>query len=305
MQSARLGPLQSARLETAVFLRKLVMRGSGFLPDETRRALERRLRGREEAIQIGGSRAFVVSCAKSGRTWLHVMLDAYEEASGRRLGVFFPHDNYTRDVPGAEGRPWHAGRRAVFLARHPADIAISMYHHWRHRMTARKRWINHYPDPTSDISLFDFVVAEPAGMEHAIGLMNRWARETAGRKDTLTVRYEDMRAEPRGELRRIVEFLDGEADPAAIERAVEFGSFENMQKRERQAAAAAGAPRQLRPGDAANPQSFKTRSGEAGGYVRQFDAAQVARIDALVSAKLDPYYRYGPATQPAAGTAGR
>ncbi|MGE0660545.1 MAG: sulfotransferase domain-containing protein [Reyranellaceae bacterium] len=305
MQSARLDRLDSLRLRAAVRLRKLLVKGAGLLPDETRRRLERRLRGREEALQIAGSRAFVVSCAKSGRTWLHVMLDAYEEASGRDLGVFFTHDNYIRDVTGGDGRPWHAGKRTVVLARHPADIAVSMFHHWRHRMTPRKRWINRYPDPARDIAMFDFVLREAAGMKHAIALLNRWADEIRDRDDALMVRYEDMRADPRRELARIVRFLDGAADEAAIASAVEYGSFENMQRREREAAVAPDAPRQLRPGDVSNPQSFKARSGEAGGWRRQFDADQVSQIDALVAANLDPYYGYAPSAAPAAGAAGR
>lgn len=290
MQSATLNRLQSARLSLAVNARKLIVKAIAPLPEESRRKLERRLRGREEALQIAASDAFVVSCAKSGRTWLHVLLDAYQEAAGARLNVFFTHDNYIRDVEGAQ--PWHVGRRTIVLARHPADISLSMFHHWRHRMTPHKRWINRYPDTGRQIDKFDFVLREPSGMPHAIRLLNRWAGELRGRPDALFVRYEDLRADTATELARIVAFLAGSSDAAAIARAVEFGSFENMQRRERESASNAAVPHQLRPVDAANPQSFKARSGKAGGYRDEFSADELRQIDQMVREQLDPSYGY-------------
>ncbi|MGE0151112.1 MAG: sulfotransferase domain-containing protein [Reyranellaceae bacterium] len=305
MRSARFSPLEWGSLKAVILARKLLVRVPRSLLPERQRRLQRWLRGSEEAIRIGRSRAVVVSCAKSGRTWLHVMLGAYEQATGRDLRIYFTHDNYIRDVAGAEGRPWHQGVKVIVLARHPADISLSMFHHLRHRMTPRKRWLNYYPEPKPDMSPFDFVLREPKGMAHAVGLLNRWAAETRGRQDALTVRYEDLRADARKELARLVAFVDGKVDQQAIDQAVEYGSFENMQRRERESADRPDAPRKLKPGDAGNLQSFKTRSGEAGGYRRQFDADQVSQIDAVVRETLDPHYGYASAAETAARAAGR
>jgi alcohol sulfotransferase len=48
----------------------------------------------------------------------------------------------------------------------------------------------------------------------------------------------------------------------------------------------------MKPGDKANPDSFKVRRAKVGGFKDYFDDAQVARLDAMVEERLLPGFGY-------------
>lgn len=271
-------------------LRKLLLRASRPLPGRWRTGYARGVRGWFEERQVARADAVVVSHPKSGRTWLATMLSAYERAAGTSLGVFFSHDNYIRDWTAASDQPWHAGRRVVLLVREPGDVLVSFYHHWRHRMKPDKHWLNSYPaDP---LSLWEFTQHPRTGLTQLIAFMNRLAAEATGREDVLWVRYEDLRERPQKELEGLIQFVAGSMDPAAVREAVDFGSFENMQRLERSNAGDPRAPNHLKPGDVNDPRSFKVRSGRVGGYRNAYTPQQVARIEAQIRTNLDPSFGY-------------
>lgn len=271
-------------------LQKMLLRAGRPLPDHLRKRYARRVRGWIEARQIARANAVVLSHAKSGRTWLATMLSAYERAAGVSLDVFFSHDNYIRDWTAGSAQPWHAGKRLMLLAREPGDVLVSFYQHWQHRMKPGKRWINDYP--AGPLTLWEFTEHPRTGLAQLIAFMNRLAVETAGRDDVLHVRYEDLRRQPQEALEALIRFIAGNVDPSAVRAAVEFGSFENMQRLERGNADDPQASGRLKPGDVNNPQSFKVRSGRVGGYREAYTPEQVASIDARVRAELDPSFGY-------------
>ena len=49
----------------------------------------------------------------------------------------------------------------------------------------------------------------------------------------------------------------------------------------------------VKPGDPANPQSFKVRRAKVGGYRDYFEEDQIELIDAMVDDQLDPVFGYG------------
>jgi hypothetical protein len=271
-------------------LRKIMLRAGRPLPNRWRKPYARGVRGWLEAREVARANAVVLSHAKSGRTWLATMLAAYERAAGTSLGVFFSHDNYIRDWAAAGARPWHAGKRVVLLVREPGDVLVSFYHHWQHRMKPSKHWVNDYP--AGPLTLWEFTEHPRTGLVQLIAFMNRLAAETAGRDDVLRVRYEDLREQPQEALEALICFVAGGVDPSAVRAAVEFGSFENMQRLERGNADDPRASGRLKPGDVNNPQSFKVRSGRVGGYREAYTPEQVASIDARVRSTLDPSFGY-------------
>lgn len=271
-------------------LRAILLRCGRLLPQARRKRFARQVRGWHEARGIGRANAVVLSHAKSGRTWLATMLAAYEQAAGVSLGVYFSHDNYIRDWTAGGPQPWHAGRRLVLLVREPGDLLVSFHQHWQHRMKSGKRWINDYPPGPLD--LWQFTVHPRTGLSQLIAFMNRLAAETAGRDDVLRVRYEDLRRAPQEGLERLIRFVAGSVDPAAVRAAVDYGAFENMQRLERRNADDPKASGRLKPRDVNNPQSFKVRSGRVGGYREAYTPEQVARIDAQARAELDPGFGY-------------
>ena len=98
--------------------REVILFFAFFLPDDKKKALERRLRGQEEFRKLKLADVVIVSFGKSGRTWVRVLLSRFFQL---RFGlkpsafigfdnlhrqndgiprVFFTHDNYLRDYTG-------------------------------------------------------------------------------------------------------------------------------------------------------------------------------------------------------------
>ena len=291
--------------------RELVLRPLFFLPAARRIAIERRLRGREQYGKLRRADLVVVSFGKSGLTWLRTMLSrVYQLKHGlseryligfdnlHRIDraipkIFFTHDNYVKDYTGnADSKVDFHGRKVVLLVRHPADVAVSQYQQWRHRMRPNKKALNAYPDEDDDIDLFGFVARHPAGVAKVVDFMNLWARELPRMgDDLLVVRYEDLRADPQAELTRILAFAGTPATTEQVEEAVRFASFDNMKAMESRGTFWLSGGR-LVPRDRANPESFKVRRAKVGGYRGDFTPEQVAEIDAAIARRLDPAYGY-------------
>jgi alcohol sulfotransferase len=208
--------------------------------------------------------------------------------------VFFTHDNYIADYTGhRSSKVDFYPKRVLLLARSPQDTAVSLYFQWKHRMRAHKKWINEYPDHGQEVAVFDFALRPGSGVPRIIDFLNLWASEAPRLAAFRLVRYEDMRRDPAGELRRIVEFLGSPADEGAIRAAVEYASVENMRAMEQRRTFWFSGSR-MKPGDRSNPQSYKVRRAKVGGYHDYFDAQEVARVDEMVRSKLSPFYGYDP-----------
>ncbi len=297
------------------FYRRLILAACFYLPEKRRIALERRLRGKEEARKLTLCDAVVVSYGKSGRTWLRVMLSRFYHTkhhlkSSQLLGfdnlhaknpaipkIFFTHDNYLKDYTGhADSKQDYYGHKVILLARDPRDIAVSQFFQWKFRMRPAKMKLNRYPPPESDISLFDFVMHETAGLPKIIDFLNQWASEMPKLDQFLLVRYEDLRADTARQLRRITDFIGTPGNESEILDAVEFASIENMRKLEQEKKFWLSGSRMV-PKDRNNPNSYKVRRAKVGGWRDYFDDNQVQRIDALVNSSLDPIYQYTQTNQ--------
>lgn len=284
-----------------------------FLSKPRRIALERYLRGMEEARKLALCDAVIVSYGKSGRTWLRVMLSRFYQTkhhlpTRQLLGfdnlhcknpaiprLFFTHDNYLKDYTGhTDSKRDYYGRKVVLLVRDPRDIAVSQFFQWKYRMRAGKKSLNQYPPHGSEASLYDFVMHETAGLPKIIDFLNLWAQEMPKLDQLLLVRYEDLRADTVGQLKRITDFLGTSGTEEEIRDAVAYASVENMRKLEQEKKFWLSGSR-LIPKDKSNPDSYKVRRAKVGGWRDYFDHEQTAIIDALVNGKLAPIYRY---TQP-------
>jgi alcohol sulfotransferase len=273
----------------------------------------RRKRAAKRMRAFRAADVVVVSYGKSGRTWLAAMLShLYHRRCGlpehllldgdrmHALDPRVPRLLFTHDGP---GEPWNGHRAAalrtlarkkvVFLARDPRDVAVSIYHHTAKRaepeVRAREGFAPGLPPP----ALYDYVARPNGGkLRGIIGYLNAWAKILPRLPRTLVVSYEGMRADPHGVLRRVAEFADGPFADEDIAAAVAFAAFDNLQAKER---AGFFDNFRLRPGDVGDPQSYKVRRGKVGGYRGDFAPEQVAALDAIVAAELDPAFGYGPA----------
>jgi hypothetical protein len=214
--------------------------------------------------------------------------DNYHRANAAIPRILFTHDNYLRDYTG-DGASKRAYReqRVVLLVRHPADVTMSQYFQWKHRMRPHKIRLNQYP-LDRELSPWGFMMG-PSGLAKVITFMNEWADGFGEVRNGLVVRYEDLRADTGQELARLAGFLGLAPSPERVAEVVEYASVENMRQREREAQSES---ERLRPGDPGNPDSFKTRRAKVGGYHDYFDADQIGAIDALVARTLNPTFGY-------------
>jgi hypothetical protein len=292
-------------------IREIVESAAILAPADQRQVIRRRARGREDTRNLRHADYVFVSYGKSGRTWLRVMLSrffqiryglpedcllSFDNLHGLNRAVpkvLFTHDNYIRDYTGAGAhKTAFYGKPTVLLVRHPGDVAVSQYFQWRHRMQPYKKALNDYPAHGLDISMLDFVMHQEAGLRRVVQFMNEWAEELPQVRNGLVVRYEDLRANCRGEFRRILDWMGQTPSQEEIDQSVDFASFENLKEMEaRRAFKSAG--KRMTPGDKADPDSYKVRRAKVGGYRDYFEDDQVREIDAYIHANLDSRLAYG------------
>ncbi|MGW8310932.1 MAG: sulfotransferase domain-containing protein [Thiogranum sp.] len=309
----------------AVVSRHLIVGALFFLPRSRRIATERRLRGKEEYRKLQLADWVLMSWGKSGRTWFRVMLSRFYQVKhglpvNRLLEfdnlhrmqplvpkVLFSHNNYMRDyLKKWDNLDHFLGKKVVLLVRDPRDVAVSQFFQWKYRMRPHKKLLNEYPPHGADIGVWDFVTNPACGVPRILAFFNGWARalpRLGG--NVLIIRYEDMRRDPAGVMRQVVDFVGTPGTPEEIEKAVEFASYDNMKKLE-ESRSFKGSGARVRPGDKKNPNSFKVRRAKVGGYRDYFEDEQVAEIDRMVEQGLDPVFGYGTdssttAQQPHAG----
>lgn len=296
---------------SAVVSRHIVLAALFFLPRSRRVAIERRLRGKEEFRKLQLADWVVISWGKSGRTWFRVMLSRFYQLKyglpANRLvefdnlhrmnpavpKVFFSHNNYIRDYLNKwDNLDQFRGKKVVLLVRDPRDVAVSQFFQWKYRMRPHKKLLNGYPLHGADIGIWDFVTNPDCGVPRIVNFFNGWAKALPDLgDDLLIIRYEDMRKDPAGVMRGVLDFVGTPGMPEEIDKAVEYAAYDNMKKLEEKSLFK-GSGARVRPGDKSNPNSFKVRRAKVGGYRDYFEDDQVAAIDRMVVQDLDPVFGY-------------
>jgi hypothetical protein len=294
--------------------RWLLTSGMFFLPQSRRKAIDRWLRGREEHRKLQLADYVLMSWGKSGRTWLRVMLSRFYQLAcgipeGRMLefdnlkranpaipSVFFTHGNYLRNYTGNwTDKSEFYGKRIVMLVRDPRDIAVSQYFQWKYRMRPTKKILNDYPAHGAEVPIFDFMMNREVGLPEIIAFLEIWERELPRVRDSIVVRYEDMRADPAAALARVLSFLGTPGTDAQIREAVAYAAYDNMKQLETRRVFRLSGLR-LRPGDRAKPQSYKVRRAKVGGWRDYFDDEQIRAIDGMLAVRPRPPFGYGADT---------
>jgi hypothetical protein len=263
--------------------------------------------------------AFVVSIQKSGRTWVRVFLTAYFSEWGTQnfspaarpaAAAAVPALCYTHDLWEHKAKErfgerlrgkWLIPRDECFskpillVVRDPRDQMVSLFFH------LKKRTGTFHGDLPALLRHRVF------GVERVVNIMNRWINEWADHSRLHVLRYEDARREPETTFAAALRFLlpTLALDVAALRRAIEISSFENMRRLEAGTKDAQGTElvvglntEALRPKDAADPDSYKVRRGKVGGYADYLAAPDIEYLNQVV-ATLDPRYGYGGGRNPA------
>ena len=281
-------------------LKNLAMRAAAqvlrLFPGSAALRLKRDLR---DAAWLSDADAVVISYPKSGRTFVRAMLArlykhrfgidersllefrSLARASADAPLVLFSHggDAMRRADQIHVNRADYRHKKVVLIARHPGDIAVSRYHHLKHRSrdAARQRLANR--------PLESFVWTEQGGVPSIVTFLNQFAALPG----VTVLRYEDFLTQPAGTLRTLAAAIGLTVSEGEIADAVEFGSLPNLKKLEREGYFTSSRLRQARKGDEA---SGKVRKGTSGGYREQLGEEAAARIDAYLEENLDPRFGY-------------
>ena len=236
---------------------------------------------------------FLASYPKSGSSWLRFQL--FEILTGSSGGfdnidqVFMGidagvgrHRRALRVLPGA-GRflqthyPYRREyNRAVYVVRDGRDVVLSEY--------ARMDKLGHL----KYLGLERFDDFLPAFLRGKVNGYGPWHRHVLSWLDSplaksgnlLVIRFEDMRPDPDGSLKKVLEFLDVEVDPKVIQEVVQNNTLEKMRAKE------AVAQKLAAPGF--------VRSGSVGGWRNRLTEAEVRLMEDHAGSALERMgYRVG------------
>lgn len=283
------GPLTNAAKLAAAQLLRLV-------PGSAALRLKRDLR---DEAWLDEAEAVVVSFPKSGRTFVRAMLarlylrrfgiderallefPTLRRAPAEAPRVLFTHAGDAMRPPGeiSVDLSDYAGKKIVLIARHPGDIAISRYHHLKHRSRDKAR------QRLADQPIESFVWIDQGGVPSIVAFLNRFAALPG----VTIIRYEDFLSKPDRSLRMLAKAIGLKVDKADIVDAVEFGSLANLKQREREGYFTSS---RLRPARRGDQKSGKVRSGTSGGYRAELHSEGAGRIDSYIRDNLDPRLGY-------------
>jgi hypothetical protein len=287
------------------------------LPAGLRVSLRRKHLAGLELAKAQRANFLIIGHPKSGNTWLKVMISRlYQLRYDLPESKLINTDEFARKIPeiprlaatnayysyeGEVGKLLAAGaadnpvrhKPVLFLARNPIDIAVSWFHQFTKRQSrAKQELINHSianPIDRRTVQMWEFVRHSDIGLPSLIEYQNTWARNVQALEQGMLVRYEDLRAEPVPTLQKVMQLMGEQFSDAEICAAVEWGSFENLQKLETSGTFSQGGMKLVNRED---PSTFKVRRGKVGGYREDFDAHQVAELEALVRDTILPELDY-------------
>jgi hypothetical protein len=187
------------------------------------------------------------------------------------------------------------------LVRNPRDILVSSFFEKTRRKPARRS-----DRPKFEGTIHDFVYNKTGGIDSIIAFYNIWSCSRDIPRDMKCVKYEKLCSEPRETLIGILSFIGlPEINEQILDEILEPENIDRMRKIEADTARgthtlrrtdpqvdSAFLTRAFQPVDPTDPENFKVRKGEVGGYVDYLDAKEIEYLDNKISAELDPIFGY-------------
>ncbi|NOZ06698.1 MAG: sulfotransferase domain-containing protein [Chloroflexi bacterium] len=189
------------------------------------------------------------------------------------------HDAYTFLPDGRPLFPAQATQGAVYIARNPLDVAVSMRHHMND--THIDKTIARMANPQATLA-----ASVKCGNNQFRQKLLTWSEHVRSWLDASKpfpvhlVRYEDMQQDPRIAFAQVVAFAGLPVNDVRLAKAIRFSRFEVLQQQEAE------------QGFREQPGNHATffRQGQAGGWREVLTNEQVTRI---VSAHRDVMRRFG------------
>ena len=105
----------------------------------------------------------------------------------------------------------------------------------------------------------------------------------------MLLRYEDLHEDPERELKRLLAYLKLDLPSQVIKNIVKRTSFEEMHHKE---VAAEFNWKELKPRDATNQNTFKTREGKVGSFVFHVSKEDASWMTEKMKQELPPVFGY-------------
>ena len=248
------------------------------------------------------ARHFLISFPKCGRTWVRYIFAVLEGEVKKRGGALppvlathddDPHWKYPHEL--SRDKTSYANSSVLFMARDPRDVVVSLYFERTRRIHLyQPEWFA--PELRERVKKFEGTISEflrePCGsFGTLVEFYNLWCVNRGVPEKFFLLRYEELYADPIHRLNSVLRELFGIAvSPDLLSAVVAQCSFEKMHALEGSGLLNHMA---LTPGDATDPESFKTRRGKQGGYVDYLSHEDITYLNNIIDSKLDPWFGYG------------
>lgn len=268
-------------------------------------------------------KSYLVSFPKCGRTWLRLMmghaiahhfeiydsdletqmleLDALANLDQRIPYILAMHDDHPQWKQPHElehDKSGYEGKRVILLVRDPRDVVVSCFFEQTKRVgpyledLKQKADLQDFVDRLKPYqgSLSDYLDETVGSMATIIEYYNIWANNRSVPAALLLVRYEDLHADPTGQLKRVLKFVGlPQIKSHVIQAAVDYAAFGNMQKMERENRFASF---KLKPADEGDRESYKTRKGKVGGFTEYLTTDEIAHLNQQIRTHMSDFFRY-------------
>jgi len=255
---------------------------------------------------------YLLSYPKCGRTWLRLMIgkaialhfslpdeeDILFLRTNRKVHPDVPNISVVHDDSPMLKSPeelevskkrFH-DKQVILLVRDPRDVVVSSYFEVKKRNQIFGQNPYENRQMNFDGELNDFIHSKTGSFDTILAYYQIWAKNQHIPRDFLLVRYEDLKTNPSSELRRVLDFIGlHDINDQEVSETVAYASFENMRKMELEKRFQTGI---LNPGDPADQNSFKTRSGKISGYYEYFSRDEIEELNLKMSKNLPEMYGY-------------
>ena len=249
-------------------------------------------------MRLAGTQVCFVSYPKSGHKWLRALIGkALCEKYQLDERMIFHEPRLTKaagvlrtacthgDAGLTEGRHYrdletnlarYNAKKVLLMIRDPRDIVVSCYFNETRRKSAYNG------------SISDFIRSDHYGIRKIVTFYNIWHANRHIPEVLLPIRYEDLHVDPGKNLRLALSLIDPQDyTDEIIHRAVEYGSFKNMRRKEQEEHIAS---RKLQPGDYVDEESYKVRRGKVGGYVDYLDNNDLKYVNSVIDKLSCPLF---------------
>jgi len=250
--------------------------------------------------------AFLISFPKCGQTWVRVLLGKsftehfklnleYKElletdklstynSEIPRIRVIHDNDAYLKKAKQLrKDKSRYRNKKVIFLCRDPRDVIVSLFFHKKYRVPS--------PELAYKKGLKSFVYEERGSTKTLMKYYHIWMENSKLLNNFLMIRYEDLQANTKKELKKILDFLDLKfISEDTIDKAVEFASFKNMRNLEEQKKY--DPKKHLSPFIKGDIRSYKTRQGKVGGYLEYLEETEIKYIESFFSDEFIKFFGY-------------